>query len=849
MDIPQNILKELEERKLMADSKEQRMGTDPVQAAPYNSYAQKEEQNVLVAEQSGKSAKSRFFGFFRKKNKATLSYATGTQQQGIGINIPVDNYRDGSSQGDFLPEECEVKASGTELFFDYIAKIAIYLAIFLTPLFFMNSSDTLGLSKQLLVSTLALVAVVCWIGKIISSGNISFRRNIVLLPILLVAASAVLSSFFSSSFWVSFLGDTGRFSFSGVGILSYLIIFYVLSQSFNKKDFIMGIWIWLSSVFVASLFGLFQALGWFILPGDTYSDRTFNTIGSPFHLALFALSSIPFLVAFLHGAKNWRVRTIAGVMIAVQILLAVLIDFKSAWISLALSGVIFVLLSFKGQTEFKSKIEAQREYQKRIALPLFFIVFAVATWYVDVPSLGGFQVPMEISPSYKASLDVTTKALSNWPVFGSGLETFPYAYGRFKDVSLNETNYWGINFNDSKAEVLTLIATSGIFGLAVLLFFVFVFSIYAFKRMNSQNLSGEGVASSSAQVGIFASWIFILASKFFYPTSLPLEFLFWLLPALFVVSCSAKGMVAGGESSGSKVWTYFFKAGSFKTLGIFFVMMVLLFGTLVGTYFSVKRFAAERTFIKAFGIENNAENRDDIINKVTGAITLDQYEVRYFRVLTQVLFQKMNDIVAAIQDRPESERTATQEETALLQNYTLLTINSIQKAIALDSNNVNVYADAAESYKSLAPLVQGADDLAIQNYERASEIEPINPYIKTQLGQLYLVKSSLFGEAGSEPDMELVAKARGLFEKALELNPRYANARYFLGLIQDSLGERQAALENFRILRNSNPDNELIVAITRNLENGFSALGYPPKDVSIPPESGAKEEVKGVPAE
>jgi tetratricopeptide (TPR) repeat protein len=889
MEIPQNILKELEERKLKALLGSAELATDanthsinsgqalipandandviPADAGiqdldsgssaysepispitPISSMAQtlSNEQKTEKPASSGFKMPKLSFKFFGGKSRSVLT-STVEAPQKTNLNIPLSPigpispiHSTGSGQVGLI-ESYPHKPTGSELFFEYISKIAIYFAIFLTPLFFMNSSDMLGLSKQLLLSTLALVSIAGWVGKIISAGSISWRRNITLWPALLVAVSAVFSSFFSSSFWVSFLGDTGRFAFAGISIISYLIIFYVSIQSFSKKDFAVSMWLWLSSVFIASLFGTAQIFGKFILPGEAYRLRTFNTVSSPFHLAIFAASSIPFLVAFLQGVKNWRVKSIALVMAAVQLSFAILVDFRVAWISLAISGVFLVLINFKNPTEAESAAAAHKEYQKSIVPPLFLIVFAVSMLFIAIPAISGFQIPIEANPSYGVSLDVMAKTLKSWPVFGSGLETFPYVYAKFKDVSLNQTDYWGINFNDSIAEAFTWPTTSGAFGTVALLSFIILFSTYAFKRIGARGSMEGGFGSVSAKAGIFSSWIFILASKFFYPTSLPLEFIFWLLPALFVISCNVS------ESGEENTWRYFFQAGSFKTLGIFLAMMVLLLGTLIGAYFSVKRFVAERVFVKALIAEDKPENRDGVINDITSAITSDPYEVRYFRVLSQVLFQKMNDVVATIQKRPEADRKATPEESTLLQNLTIRTINSIQRAVALDPKNVGVSTEAAESYKGLISLVQGAVDLAIQSYETASEMEPINPYIKTQLGQLYLVKSNLFGDGTGFVDQEIAAKARALFEKALELNTNYANARYFLGLMQDKAGERQAALENFRLLKAANPDNELIAQITQNIENGIPALGYPPQTATTPPQSSSEGSAKGVP--
>ncbi|MDP3800150.1 MAG: hypothetical protein Q8Q90_01875, partial [bacterium] len=78
------------------------------------------------------------------------------------------------------------KKSGGEMFFDFLAKIAVYASIFLTPLLFFSSSDIINLPKQFLLSTLALVGLVSWIGKTVASGRFVWRKNIILWPLLLV---------------------------------------------------------------------------------------------------------------------------------------------------------------------------------------------------------------------------------------------------------------------------------------------------------------------------------------------------------------------------------------------------------------------------------------------------------------------------------------------------------------------------------------------------------------------------------------------------------------------------------------------------------------------------------------
>ncbi|MDP3800313.1 MAG: hypothetical protein Q8Q90_02710, partial [bacterium] len=364
----------------------------------------------------------------------------------------------------------------------------------------------------------------------------------------------------------------------------------------------------------------------------------------------------------------------------------------------------------------------------------------------------------------------------------------------------------------------------------------FGFLFYAFKKSRL----------SEVELGVLASWVFILSTKFFYTTSLPLEFMFWFLPVLFILA-------GRGESDDSiNSIQYRFQQGSVKTLVIFFVLLVLLTATLGGLYFSVKRWLAENNFANVVtasntvSAEDGVKKRDELVNGVYASITANPYEVRYFRALSQVLFQKLNDVFTEINSREGAERQPKAEESTLIQNLTIRTVNAVQETAKLDPNNVDVIVDNAESYRNLVPLVQGSEDLAIQSYEKATTLEPINPYIKTQLGQLYLVKSNLFNQQG-EVDKDLVAKSKTALEDALKLNPNYANARYFFALIQDKEGNKKGALENFKILKSTNPDNKLIAEIITNLEQGLPALGVPPQPAT-PPNSSKAKETKGIPA-
>ena len=66
-------------------------------------------------------------------------------------------------------------------------------------------------------------------------------------------------------------------------------------------------------------------------------------------------------------------------------------------------------------------------------------------------------------------------------------------------------------------------------------------------------------------------------------------------------------------------------------------------------------------------------------------------------------------------------------------------------------------------------------------------------------------------------------KAQAEFERAVALDPNYANARYFLGLLYDEAGEKIKAIEQFQKVVDLNPDNETLKKILEGLKTGRKA--------------------------
>jgi len=115
-----------------------------------------------------------------------------------------------------------------------------------------------------------------------------------------------------------------------------------------------------------------------------------------------------------------------------------------------------------------------------------------------------------------------------YPVFGSGVETFAFAYYQTRPMEHNLTSEWNFLYNKAHNEYLNYLSTTGVLGittyLSLIFYILYLLNIKIFKDR-------ENIHINSA---LLSGFISILITNFFGFSTVGLNVLLFIFPAIFI---------------------------------------------------------------------------------------------------------------------------------------------------------------------------------------------------------------------------------------------------------------------------------------------------------------------------
>lgn len=588
---------------------------------------------------------------------------------------------------------------------------------------------------------------------------------------------------FDTSCWTDAFHPTVRI-FSTLGqpawlaaYLSFLIpiaIFYVLQNEKNTEDHKANVWWYSTYILIAALF---------------YADLIFANTRAGYIGFLFAYISFWGLVWFWDLPKRKRMFLIIGYGVANIVLLFATL--KSMYLGMHAIVALFLIALFFLKKQYRKTFLTINIVFILIALtfgtPLGRLEEPVTKFFASrvpatapqaaspapQPAASGTVLETNITDSGTIRKIVWQGAIDIWksrPLFGTGVETYAFAYYQFRPVAHNLTSEWDYLYNKAHNEYLNYLATTGAFGLLsyILIIGFTAFLVAKMLYMNYQQGRKEREEEDSlptlnylAVGAISAGYISILISNFFGFSVVIVNVYFFLTPAFMLILLN-KLPESSYLISFSKQKSLSLNAFQWTYISTIIVIVLWLLLTLFRTWNADKAYALGYNLNRIGDFQNAYLKLNEAVKlRSAEPIFLNEYAITNATIASMLYEQ--NDATNAAQFASQA---------------VMITDNLTKQY----PNNIIFWKDRFKAYYMLASSKSENQiayrTQAIASLEKALTLAPTDAKLMYNLGILYR-------------DNGDIDKATQMFEKAVKVKSDYRDAYYALGLLyrQKALSE------------------------------------------------------------
>jgi len=664
-------------------------------------------------------------------------------------------------------------------FCEVILKYSIYSLVFLLPISFLPwTSDILDFNKQTLLVLLTFVALFAWMAKVLISGKFVLNINKTHIVVLILFLVYLVSTVFSLDRYGSFWGWPRITSQSLLTLVSFAILYFLVSNIFTKKEIYKSAVLLILSSLLAVFIGILQFLGLF-LPFGFAKSTSFNTIGMVGSLGLFIAVLLPLLIILAIYSKKWLkiILTIGVVLMAISL---VLINYIMIW-WVVLIGCALLLLFAIAKKEFFDL--------RWLGLPMFFLVLALFFIFLNI-QLPTPQRSSEIYLKQSVGFDIAIKTIKNSPLLGSGPGTFAYDFSKYKKSDLNQGLLWGIRFDSAGSKILTVLATTGILGFISFLSLIAVVLFYGVKFVLDKEFNQKQQSelySSALAGGVLIGFLSLVIGFFLYSSNVTLDFLFFFLIACFI-----------GLTSTTKK-EYLLNPSSFLTLGTTFVFTLFFIFGLGLLILNGQRYIAETNYSKGVSVFASGQ-KDQGILRLEKAVSLNPKSDLYLTELSQAYLSRLGDVV-------NDKNLSDDEKNSAVQMLINNSINAAKIATDVSPNNVSNWSIRGFVYQNLIGVVPESADWALKSYDEAINLESVNPYYPTQKGIAYMSKATIVDKDDAKLKNQDLDNAKEQFDKAVKLKSDYASARFQIAMVYQAKGQTSQEISALEEAKKYSPND------------------------------------------
>ena len=553
--------------------------------------------------------------------------------------------------------------------------------------------------------------------------------------------------------------------------------------------------------------------------------RIFSTLGQPNWLSAYLSVLIPITVAFF--IKSTLFKKVSGKAreisrndalfalgyFAMFILFYVDVAYSRAksgflglWISAIFFAVFYVFLEVINRKEkitFKN-LTLDFKFLVLSIVSVILITFFIGTSFVQIDSKFSFDgiksrfvapkttssktaVPTPTKPpqalvsgelggtdSGTIRLLVWRGAIDTWlhnPIFGTGVETFAFAYYKYRPAEHNLTSEWRFLYNKAHNEYLNYLATTGTFGILTYLSMLGMFLFLSFKYL----LKNKGEDTNKRRVLVLAlvtAYLGILINNFFGFSVVIINLFMFLIPALVFILANLidYDKVLRFSLALKKVENKTENLEEYPvTKPIWVLIGLTAFITGFCIFTLINYWNADKNYAKGYNFDR-----------------VNQYQTAY-QFLHQAVIQRpdeptfkdelsINDAVLAISvlEQKQTDQAQQKQTVALAEKLAQEAIVTSNQLTTNYPNNVVFWKTRVRIFYTLAQADNRYLSQALSAIKKTAELAPTDADISYNLGVLY-------GQSG---DTKNAVKT---LENTVKLKRDFANAYYALGIFYHQL--------------------------------------------------------------
>ena len=758
--------------------------------------------------------------------------------------------------------------------FDRIAQWSMILLIGFLPIFFVPVPwVTIVQAKAALVAIFLAIAAVSWLAARLIDGNVRIPASLVLLAGLFLPAAYAISVAVSGLAQVSLVGsgveqDTLAFACILYGALALSAI--IFSGAPRARVFaVRGLYIGaLLLLCLKTLYLIFPSISL----GSIAIPQTGNVLGT-WHEFVIMLGFLIVLGLGLRQSEHtlgvWKYLFYAVALVSAYFLFVA--NFFDVWVMVGLAALVALTVESLASRAREGRLtfswRARGLWVALIALALFSVVFG--TFVNNVLPTRIRIANVEVRPSWQGTIAISELALTS-PAelfFGAGPNTFGREWGLYKPASVNQTAFWDTSFDSGIGFVPTSFVTIGILGILAWLFFAGVLISLAIRSLMRQATGAHN--ASAASVFAIAS-AYLLAFHVLYVPGPALSTLIFVCAGILVAHTTHSGLTRTRDLNvRGEGWMSVAKMTGVAVFGL--VILVAALGI-------SRVLLAEMLLNRSVVVYNQSKDVQAASRLIAQALFIHSSSARAHRTGVELGLLELRELSAKSGSEDEAAR-------AQLQATLEKTIQHGLSAVAINGDDYQNWLQLAGLYQELAGAkVAGAYENARAAYERARAENPSSPVplfrlaqlevleghadlalqdlalavqLKTDFAAAYYFASQIYVSQNNLKDALSAAaltvqyapndplawynagsiayaakeytNAAVTLEKALALEPNYANAAYVLGLSYAQLGRTADALKILEALNTQNPDQPELQKAIADLRAGKKSLPAPAK--------------------